>query len=153
MNLILEKTRAVTFFTDMAQVLAASQLKAEDYDWYISDIAFNGGPAHFSREDQWMTGPELKALLAHPPFQFEWAVFSAVQPGARPPVLNAPYADGNPDYWHGTEIRPQLPGALFEIACWDNSAVILVGLPDAATAAFRATFADAKPLPSTAPRA
>ena len=53
-----------------------------------------------------------------------------------------------PRYWSGEELSPQLGGALFEIACWDSSATILVGLPDEAEASFVRVYSDTRPLVS-----
>ena len=78
--------------------------------------------------------------------QFIWAVFSAVPKGFRITVDTAPYIEDNPSYWSGEELSPQLSGALFEIACWDSSATILVGLPTEAEASFVRAFSDTRSL-------
>ena len=93
-----------------------------------------------------MLGHELQQLICENEIQFIWAVFSAVPRGFRQDITEAPYVDGNTAYWSGVEIHPQLEGALFEIACWDSGATILVGLSDAATTSFIRTFPDAKDL-------
>ncbi|MCE3606214.1 hypothetical protein LXA47_21770 [Massilia sp. P8910] len=149
MNLILERTEQVLFFTNMREVLAAASIVAQDYDWYISDIETNFTPSGFSAEDQWMCGEALACLLREPDVQFIWAVFSAVPKGFRSSVTAAPYVDGNPDYWNGTHLIPQLNGALFEIACWDSSATILVNLPMHAQRSFITKFSDTQPLTSS----
>ena len=146
MNLILEKTDQVFFFTNMKEVFAAAEITPRDYDWYISDIETNFTPEGLGTVDQWMRGEELAALIDKHEIQFIWAVFSAVPKGSRPAVLEAPYVEGNPDYWNGKEAGPQLPGALFEIACWDSSATILINLPECAQCAFIANFPDTLPL-------
>ena len=56
MNLILEKTKQVRFFTNMRDVFAAAGIAPQDYDWYISDIETNFTPDGFTSEDQWMRG-------------------------------------------------------------------------------------------------
>lgn len=146
MNLILEGAERVPFFTDMRATLQALGIVASDFDWYLSDIETNYCGEDFSPQDQWISGHELHGLLERHDIQFIWAVFSAVPVGHRADVLAAPYIEGNPDYWGGSEVQPQLPGALFEIACWDSSATILVGLPAAAEARFRAVFPEADTL-------
>jgi len=129
MNVILERTDKVKYFTNMRSVVAALGISAAAFDWYISDIETNYRGAEFYAGDQWMSGEELERFLTHNEVQFIWAVFSAVPKGFRSVVKEAPYIDGNPDYWQGIEVVPQLPNALFEIACWDSSATIFVGLP------------------------
>ena len=130
MNLILENTDQVRFFTDMRKVFAAAEIAPQDYDWYVSDIETNFTPEGFSADDQWMHGEGLASLLSTHDIQFIWAVFSAVAKGSRPTVSEPPYVEGNPGYWNGRDPTPQLNGALFEIACWDSSATILINLPN-----------------------
>ena len=143
MNLILERSNQVPYFTNMQLVFQKLGIAARDYDWYISDIETNYYGSEFSSDDQWMVGEKLQQFLEQNEVQFIWAVFSAVPKGFRAEVQQAPYVEGNPDFWHGKEISPQLPGAVFEIACWDSSATLLVGLPDDTEALFRAAYPDA----------
>ena len=146
MNLILEHTNQVPYFTEMGSVFHALKISASDYDWYLSDIETNINVHGLSDSDQWLNGEELHRLVAEQKIQFIWAVFSAVPRGARPTITNAPYVDGNPHYWNDTECKPQIKEALFEIACWDSSATILIGItPDMATN-FTLAYSDAKPL-------
>lgn len=130
----------------MSLVFQALGMSAADYDWYISDIEMNCDVEEFSAEDRWMSGDELHQCIEQHEIQFIWAVFSAVPKGYRRIVECAPYADDNPRYWTGDEPVPQLPGALFEVACWDSSAVILVGLPEDAKAKFKRAYPDARSL-------
>lgn len=146
MNLILEKTDQVLWFTNMRDVFDAANIAAEDYDWYVSDIETNWTPSGFSTIDQWFSGEELASFLDKHEVQFIWAVFSAVPKGFRSYSPTAPYADGNPTYWSGEELAPQLEGALFEIACWDSSATILINLPDGAACSFMARYTDTRAL-------
>lgn len=146
MNLILENTDQVRFFTDMRNVFAAAEIEPKDYDWYISDIETNFTSEGFSARDQWMHGEELASLISTHDIQFIWAVFSAVAKGSRPSVSESPYVEGNPDYWNGSDPTPQLNGALFEIACWDSSATILINLPEHSQRAFMANYSDTQPL-------
>jgi hypothetical protein len=146
MNLILEKTDQVPWFTNMREVLDAANIAPQDYDWYVSDIETNWTPPGFSPADQWFAGDELASFLREHEVQFIWAVFSAVPKGFRSSPPSAPYVEGNPSYWNGGEPDPQLDGALFEIACWDSSGTILVNLPEAAARSFVARYPDTRPL-------
>lgn len=139
MNLILEKTSQVTFFTNMREVLEALGIKCSDYDWYVSDVETNGYPF----EEGWHSGEELESHIVGGNIQFIWAVFSAFPRGIRTEVHEVPYVEGNPDYWDGSDPRPQLEGANFEIACWDSSATILIGLNSKLANAFKSKFSDA----------
>ena len=150
MNLILERTDQVRFFTDMRLVFSALGISAADYDWFISDIETNYYGTDFTSDDQWMEGHALQSFVNQNEVQFIWAVFSAVPKGHRPTVVAAPYIEGNPDFWNGDEIAPQLDGALFEIACWDSGATILVGLPPLLEENFRLAYSDACSLVSVA---
>lgn len=149
MNLILEKTDQVPWFTNLREVLDAASLAPEDYDWYVSDIEVSWTPPGFVAVDQWMTGAGLASFLHQHDVQFIWAVFSAVPKGFRASPSSPPYVDGNPHYWSGAELRPQFDSALFEIACWDSSGVILVGLPEEAARAFLRRYTDARPVASS----
>lgn len=146
MNLILENTDQVQWFTNMREVLDAANIAAQDYDWYISDIETNWTPPRFSPADHWLAGDELASLLREHEVQFMWAVFSAVPKGFRSTPSSAPYADGNPAYWTGGALEPQLDGAVFEIACWDSSSIILIDLPEEAARSFVARYSDTRPL-------
>jgi len=146
MNLILEKTDQVRWFTNMREVLDAANIAPQDYDWYVSDIETNWTPSGFSPANQWLAGEELASLLNDHDVQFIWAVFSAVPKGFRSTPSSAPYVDGNPGYWVGEEPDPQLDGALFEIACWDSSATILINLPEEAARSFLARYTDTQAL-------
>ena len=152
MNLILENTDQVSFFTDMELVFNALGLSAADYDWYVSDIETNCSASMFSQDNRWISGQELQELLANSDIQFIWAVFSAVPKGVHFVVETPPYIYDNPSYWSAEEVRPQLEGALFEIVCWDSSATILIGLPAEAEASFMHKFSDTRPLVSVAQR-
>jgi hypothetical protein len=144
MNLILEKTNQVRFFTNILDVLNAANIAAEDYDWYVSDIETNWTPPQFSPSDQWFSGEELESFLREHEVQFIWAVFSAVPKGVRSSPLSSPYVYDNPSYWSGEDHVPQLDGALFEIACWDSSATILINFPEEASRSFIAKYTDTR---------
>jgi hypothetical protein len=148
LNLILENCARVRYFTNMAETLSAMGVRAEEYDWYISDVETNVGVPSLSEQGKWVSGRELSQILGSADLQFIWAVFSAVPKGRRPPVVIEPRADGNVSYWGAQEVRPQLPGALFEIACWDSSATIFVGLTAEQAASYRRVYPEAKLLAS-----
>lgn len=142
MNLILEKTEQVEFFTNILDVFMGLRIECRDYDWYVSDIKTNGHVV----KDGWYSGKELEEVVTGKEIQFIWAVFSAVPKNTRFEVPEEPYVEGNPDYWNGSNPKPQLTGALFEIACWDSSATILVGINDSMANSFRSRYPDTKVL-------
>ena len=107
MNLILEGTDQVPYFTNMRLVFQALGLSAADYDWYVSDIEASYYNSEFSAADQWISGEVLHRFLEQNEVQFIWAVFSAVPKGIHASVQDAPYADGNPNYWSGKALTPQ----------------------------------------------
>jgi len=150
MNLILERTNAVPFFTEMRSVFKALGMQARDFDWFVSDIETNYHGSGFTSEDQWITGEALERFITENTVQFIWAVFSAFPKGVRIPVEAAPTVEGYTGYWNGIEVVPQLKDALFEIAAWDSSATILVGLPAEAIEKFMEAYPDTKPLISAA---
>jgi hypothetical protein len=150
MNLILEKSKQVSFYTNMELVFSALGVSASDYDWYVSDIETNYYGNEFESKDQWIEGSLLQNFVQNNKVQFIWAVFSAVSKGSRFDVTNPPYIEGNSDYWCGKEITPQLEDALFEIACWDSSATIFVGLPATLESNFKSIYTDVKSLISAA---
>ncbi len=134
----------------MRLVFTALGVSAADYDWFVSDIENNYYGTDFASEDQWIEGEALQNFVDKSEVQFIWAVFSAVPKGFRSAVTKVPYIEGNEDYWNGKEMPPQLPGALFEIACWDSSATILVGLPPELEENFKRAYSDACSLVSVA---
>lgn len=150
MNLILERTDSVPFFTEMRSVFSALGLRARDYDWFVSDIETNYYGEGFTSDDQWITGDALERFITENTVQFIWAVFSAFPKGVRFQVKEAPIVEDYAGYWSGNEVAPQLKDALFEIAAWDSSGTILVGLPPEATEKFMNFYPDARPLVSAA---
>lgn len=150
MNLILEKTDQVPFFTNMCLTFEALGIDCAVYDWYVSDVEINSGLQDFCANGAWFSGKELKSLIANDDLQFDWGVFSAVKSGERFEVDAVPYADGNPTFWQDPDLSPQLQGALFEIVCWDSSATLLIGISDEHAERFRNRFSDAKLLSDAA---
>lgn len=150
MNLILERTNSVPWFTNMCTVFRALGFRASDYDWFVSDVETNYYGTEFTSEDQWVMGETLERFITENEVQFIWGVFSAFPKGTQFPVENPPNVQDYPGYWSGTEVTPQLKDALFEIAAWDSSATILVGLPAEALERFKVAYPDAKSLISAA---
>lgn len=146
MNAILEEINIVPYFTNMKIVFDALGISATSFDWYVSDVETNYYGLDFNSDDRWITGEDLDIFLSKNEIQFIWAVFSAVPKGFRVQVLNRPFIQENPDYWNGKEMTCQLPGALFEIACWDSSATLFIGLPEDMLVSFCSVFPDTKPL-------
>ena len=146
MNLILERTNHVPFFTDMRRVFEALGIDCADFDWYISDVETNYYGSDFQNIDQWMAGSELKTLISKNEIQFIWAVFSAFDRGIRFDVDEPPYVDGNPEYWNALDPKPQLKGAHFEIACWDSSATLLIGVSEELANRFCVAYSDTRRL-------
>jgi hypothetical protein len=148
MNLILEHSAQVPCHTDVAACLAALGVRAQDHDWFISNVEANAEVPEdlLAQQGAWQSGKALAQLLAQPGLQFIWGVFSAFPVGLRPVITQAPRADGNGDFWRVPGLKPQAPGACFELVCWDASATLLIGISEAQAARFSATFSDAKPL-------
>jgi hypothetical protein len=144
MNVALDDPNAVPYFTDMKTTLDAAGIKATDFDWYVSDLETNYSIDALPASAGWMTGQELEQALTAPGLQFIWAIFSAFPGGTSLDVPEEPCADGNPQYWTNANLKPQLPGALFEIVSWDSSAIILVGVPEHSGLAFMRRYSQAK---------
>jgi hypothetical protein len=144
MNVALDDPNAVPYFTDMKAALDAAEIEPTDFDWYVSDLETNYTVDALPASAGWMTGQELKEVLATPDLQFIWAIFSAFPSGTSFEVPEAPCADGNPQYWSNADLKPQLPGALFEVVSWDSSATLLVGVPEHSGFAFMQKYPQAK---------
>jgi hypothetical protein len=146
LNLILEGRGHVRYFTDMRETFRALGMSASDYSWFVSDIETNRSEEEFGLGDRWISGDELQILLEANPIQFIYAVFSAFPKGFCRTIDASPNVYDNAAYWSGENISTQLPDALFEIACWDSSATILVGLPDCAADSFQRSYPGVKRL-------
>jgi hypothetical protein len=146
MNLILERSDQMRWYTDMRLVFSALPGVCEAHDWLISDIECNCFPddriAH-DNDPVLISGVALLDVVNAHDIQFIWAVFSALPRGCRPDISGAPYADGNPTFWNGSP-RPQLKEALFEIVCWDSTSTLLIGAPEDIGREFRSHFIDSK---------
>ena len=145
MNLILEDSPRVPCFTDVAACLAALGVRAQDFDWLVSDLEANGPlpAALLSSRSAWVPGEALAQVLT-PGLQVNWGVFSAFPVGQRPVIADPPWADGNADFWTVPDMPVQAPGACFELVCWDSSATLLIGLSDEQAARFMQTHPEAR---------
>jgi len=152
MNLLLEGPDSMPFYTDMRAVLKAMAVEASSYDWFVSDMEANVPISALIEGDGWLSGEEFAQLLADD-IQFIWAVFSAVPPGTRFDVSSPPSADRNGRFWRPPDVQPQLPGACFEIVCWDSSATLFVGISPQQAECVAAAYPAAKPLSSAWPKA
>jgi len=148
MNLILEKSEQIPWFTDMAATFIAMGVDPRAYDWYVSDVETNASIPVFSEGDVWMTGTELALALLKEPIQFIWAVFSAFPPGVRVEVGTSPSADGNTSFWRPPDVCTQLPGACFEVVCWDSYATLLVGVSQEQADRYLRAYCEVEPLSS-----
>jgi hypothetical protein len=149
-NLILEDSVRMPYFTNMRLVFDALPGICSQHEWLISNLEC--APVALDTDGPWplldprlesspvfLTGQELETILASNTIQFSWAVFSGVPVGSNPNPSEAPYADGNPDFWHGSP-KPQLDGAELEIVCWDSSCCLIIGASEELAAKFRAAF-------------
>lgn len=122
----------------MKDVFHALQVNCTEFDWYISDIETNG----YAIPEGWCSGKKLKGIIEANDVQFIWAVFNAFEVGTRFNVSKKPYSDGNPEYWNGSNPKPQLESSKFEIACWDSSATILIGVTSEQANSFVSAYTD-----------
>ncbi|CAN7153404.1 hypothetical protein [Polaromonas sp. LjRoot131] len=152
MNILLESSDSVPFYTDMRATLKAMAVEASSYDWFVSDVETNIPVPVLIEGDGWLSGDELSRALADD-IQFEWAVFSAMPRGTRFDVLLSPSADGNARFWQPPDVQPQLQGAVFEIVCWDSSATLFIGISQQQAERVTAAYPEAKPLSSAWPKA
>lgn len=149
MNLILENSTRIPWFTDVGATFSAMGVDPRAYDWYVSDVETGAPFPVLNKGNLWVTGEDLAKALLGEPTQFMWGVFSAFPPGVRVAVEKAPSADGNPAFWRSPDVRPQLPGACFEVVCWDSSATLLVGVSQEQADRYLRTPPEALPLSST----
>lgn len=144
MNLILERSEQMRWYTDMRLVFSVLSGVCEAHDWLISDIDCNWFPDDriaYGTDPVLISGQDLWEVVSKYEIQFIWAVFSALPPGTQPDLSVPPYADGNPAFWIGSP-HPQLKEALFEIVCWDSGSTLLIGAPDKIVRQFRSYFTD-----------
>lgn len=131
MNLIVEKSPEIRWYTNLSPFVSRARHRVEQYTWLVTDLEINGDwPFHEVRAGAcWLGGQELARYVSEVHPQFIWAVLSAIRAGREQVAKGedvCPYADGNPNFWKGSP-RPQHPFADFEIVCWDSSATLLIG--------------------------
>lgn len=143
MNLILEKSAFIDFYTDLSPIFEAVP-ELESFTYFLSEVDVCGPAPEIILTSIVIPGEHLKQLVCNRQIQFIWGVFSAFD---HPPAisLELPYADGNPDFWRGNP-RPQLPGALFEIVCWDGSATLFIGINEIMATKLARRFPDIQDL-------
>ena len=56
MNVALDDSSSVPYFTDMKTTLDAAEIKTTDFDWYVSDLEVNFTIDALPASDGWMTG-------------------------------------------------------------------------------------------------
>lgn len=147
MNLILENSLNVPYYTDMRSVMESLGHPSRNYDWLITDIdgGFWDDDAPQFDDPTIIDGQKLEEILSSYRGQFIWAVFSAFPRGAAIDLSVLPKADGNPRFWQNKP-TPEHPNALFEIVCWDSSATLLIGISDDMARQFMSHFPEARDL-------
>jgi hypothetical protein len=149
MNLIVEKTPRIKWYSDLRPFFSEIEALVQSYVWLWTDIETDV-PVPFEYDPMrmnWISGPTLFGFVSQGP-QFVWSVLSAIpaekEQHAR--SLNCqPYADMNREFWIGTP-KPQHPDADFEIVCWDASATLVIGANEFVADAFRDAYPDASDL-------
>ena len=145
-NLIVEKSRSINLYTDLQPFFSLIEPVVRKHRWLWSDVDVYAELPIADNDCGWylIDGDTLFDFVQTRP-QFVWSVLSALRPDA---VVDpgssetVPYADGNPDFWHGSP-RPQCPDAEFEVVCWDASATLLIGADETVANAFRMAYSDA----------
>lgn len=134
-NLIIENSPTIKWYSDLYPFFSLIEPTIRKHRWLWTDVEVNA-PLPIPHNDfgrYLIDGDTLFDFAVGRP-QFNWSVLSAlpseyeVAPTAIPRE-SVPYADGNPDFWHGSP-RPQFSDAVFEIVCWDSSATLLIGTDD-----------------------
>ena len=151
MNLILEKTDKMDFFTDLRIVFHALKNLQLQYSWLITDLECNFLPEALQGHDRfWLTGEELTSLINQYPdsLQFIWAVLSGFSLNEKIDINNLeviPYADCNPSFWSPNP-KIQHPKAEIEIVCWDGTTLLILSQDKEITENFKAFFPEAEML-------
>lgn len=146
MNLIIEKSESIDWYTDLYPFFEQIPEIIGSYHWLWTDIEMSTGlPEHEvdQYERVWISGDTLLELARRRP-QFNWPVLSAISPDdlaiAKRDETD-PFADCNGDLWRGKP-RPQHPYAKFEIVCWDSSATLLINADETLQKAFCRAYPD-----------
>ena len=151
MNLIVQNSPAIRWYTDLVPFLARLGLRVEQYVWLVTSVELNVGVLPFLEEPSdsyWVAGRDLVCFVESVRPQFIWAVLSAIavknEHAAR---LQAcyPTADGDRGFWKGV-LRPQHPYAEFEVVCLDSTSTLLIGANEEIAECFRVAYPGAMDL-------
>lgn len=130
MNLIVEKSPQIKWYTDLYPFFSRIESIVRSYTWLWTNVDLLA-PIPFEEDAPdvyWISGDALVEFVTNRP-QFIWSVLSAISPnnvGAARKLDCYPYADGNRGLWINSP-KPQHPHAEFEIVCWDSGATLLIG--------------------------
>ncbi len=131
-NLIIEKSPSIKWYSDLFPFFALIEPTIREHRWLWTEVDVNAAlPIPDNDIGRYLIDGDALFDFAVDRPQFRWSVLSALPPEYEVdptaiPRESVPYADGNPDFWHGSP-RPQFSEALFEIVCWDSSATLLIG--------------------------
>ncbi|WP_374437688.1 hypothetical protein [Inhella sp.] len=148
MDLILENTSNPLYFTNLRWTLDAMGLRAAAFDWYVREVEANCGEAVFSAKDRWVDGLELQQVLEANEIQFFWGVFSAFPKGQRRGFDGLEGVGGPGLRWTRDPRTDPLPGAIFEIECFDSGSTLLFGISEETARNFCKVYPDARPFNS-----
>lgn len=146
-NIELSKIPNIAYYTFMDTIMSVLGWEnCRQYRWLISDVESNY--PIFTDEPIWIDGVALEQCLKRynaipETVQFIWAVFTAFLPETEMTDDVYPFAQSE-HFWQEQDVKPQHPQAEFEIACWDSSAVLLIGLPDNLLSKIQAAYPDYK---------
>ncbi|EMO24527.1 hypothetical protein LEP1GSC168_3058 [Leptospira santarosai str. HAI134] len=144
MNLILERSKFVTYYTYIDTIFEKIP-GFRNYNYFISDLEYNHcEDPRLHKDDFFITGLELYEIVQKEKIQFLWGVLSAFKSVAKltPPF---PYADGNPAFWQGSP-QSQADGAEFEIVCWDSCRTLFIGVSEEIQQSLKILYPDIKNL-------
>lgn len=145
MNLIVENSPAIQWYTCLFPFLSRLGPIVDRYLWLLTNIEINSGLLPFHEdppEAYWVTGLDLLRFVEEVRPQFIWGVLSAITHNNEQMAKRQecyPFADGNRAFWVGTP-RPQHPFAEFEVVCWDSSLTLLIGANDEVAECFRNAY-------------
>jgi len=144
MNLLLERSKFVEYYTYLDPIFAAAPELAK-FTYLVSDLEIAGEiDERVANGPLVIQGRELRAIVEENKVQFIWAVLSAFDYHPKIPD-QLPYADGNSGFWVGSP-RPQLRDAKLEIVCWDSGATLFIGLDPSIAEKIRQRFPDIQDL-------
>ena len=145
MNLILEKSSFVDYYTYLDKVFA-NIIEFQELYWLLSDIECNGFYDILSEQKFiFMDGKSLNNILQNNDIQFIWGVFSAFdkKPNKLPDTL--PYADGNEKLWKENP-HTQIPNAKYEIICFDSALTLFINISEDIANKLKKLYPDIKNL-------